>query len=651
MKRTSIAVFSFILAVLMHAGARAAVSGSVIRSVMIDDGQVKIEANITGHYVGQETELFLFRCDDEDGKPEIPLSSASAAERILFSVPFDCSDRGNFGAGYLLGVKTDSGYEAISGIRYIGNVADFASNNTEFPASYTKKGLEIADITDAQLLGVGHTSVNVYLDLLLAGDGIPCCRNGETVYIDRDVLSRLDSRIKSLTMAGINVYMNVLPSRGNEGSLPSGNARALSSVLSFLAERYTAPGMKYGFCGSFIVGHELNAGYAGDVSDTEYLRACAGWLRQCYVAAASAYSDARVYVSVSNLWNASAFPGAYGGMGAREFLDGIAVFAPDIPFGIAVSAYPSDPSATDFLSDSLALENEETPFITMKNLSVMCERFPEKRIVVSEFGVGGSGNAQAEQFLSAYGTACALDNVEALIWHRHIDDPDDDMKSGLYTCDPSGKAKQAKPLAETFGKTGVSVFRPKVSARAAAKVENPVMDFSTSVHDFYPSDHAKYLVNSEGYMRIASLYAGPVGFFGAGKVLDSSLFEGAETVSVTLRVTGNGELTAAVVLSAGGRLLEADSKVENGEWTTLTFDVRDFIDGIGDCDVYLKLWAKNDEGCGDMFLDVQGISFDIPSGILPSVMAATVCAALATGAAAAVAILLKKRKANRENGI
>ncbi|MBO7376143.1 MAG: hypothetical protein J6V01_03465, partial [Clostridia bacterium] len=212
MKRTSIAVFSFILAALMHAGARAAVSGSVIRSVMIDDGQVKIEANITGHYVGQETEIFLFRCDDEDGKPEIPLSSASAAERISFSVPFDCSDRGNFGAGYLLGVKTDSGYEAISGIRYIGNVADFASNSTEFPASYTKKGLEIADITDAQLLGVGHTSVNIYLDLLLAEDGIPCCRNGETVYIDRNVLSRLDSRIKSLTMAGINVYMNVLPS-------------------------------------------------------------------------------------------------------------------------------------------------------------------------------------------------------------------------------------------------------------------------------------------------------------------------------------------------------------------------------------------------------------------------------------------------------
>ncbi|MBO4769547.1 MAG: hypothetical protein J5563_02055 [Clostridia bacterium] len=651
MKRAAVTVFSLLLSALLPFGACAAtVSGSVIPSVVIEDGQVKIDAEITGYYAESGTEIFLFRCDSENEKPEIPLSAATAAKSVSFSVPFDFSDRGNFGAGYQLGVRTDSGYEAISGIRHIANISDFALNTGAYPPSYTKKGLEIADITDAQRLGVGHTTVNVYLDLLIADDGIPFFRNGETIFINRDVLSRLDGRMKSLTLAGINVYMNVLPSKGSEGSPPSDNARTLSSVLSFLTERYTAQSMKYGFCGSFIIGHELNAGCEGYVRNTEYVRVCGEWLRECYVAAVSAYSGARVYVSVSNRWHSPTLPDAYGGLGAREFLDGLAVTAPDIPFGIAVCAYPSDPATTDFLTDRLADESDDAQFVTVKNLSVMCEHFPGRRIVVSEFGIGGSGNGQAEQFLSAYDIVSRLDAVETLIWHRHVDNAGEDLKFGLYTSGPSGNAKEAKPLAEAFGSAGVDVFRPEISTRRGTDNKSLVIDFVLSANDFYPSDNSKYLVCNDGYMRIASSYAGPIGFFGAGKTFDASLFDGAGTMSVSLRVTGEGNLTAAVLLSAGGRLLEADAQVSNGEWTTLTFDVREFLAGIGDCAVYLKLWARNDEGSGDMFLDVRGISFDSRSGVLPVVMGIVICAALATAAATAAALLAKKRKKGRKNG-
>ena len=83
MKRAAVTVFSLLLSALLPFGACAAtVSGSVIPSVVIEDGQVKIDAEITGYYAESGTEIFLFRCDSENEKPEIPLSAATAAKSL-----------------------------------------------------------------------------------------------------------------------------------------------------------------------------------------------------------------------------------------------------------------------------------------------------------------------------------------------------------------------------------------------------------------------------------------------------------------------------------------------------------------------------------------------------------------------------------------
>lgn len=367
-----------------------------------------------------------------------------------------------------------------------------ASEQESFPQVSSKKGLLVEDLQDFAHLGIKHATVNVNLASLI--DPHPTGEKaaqpqwnyrGQAYFFHESAVQQLDHRIKLLSDAGALVYLILL-------AYESGNAETnrillhpdydpacpnhlgafnsvtpagrdwLAATIEFLAARWSRPDQPYGRVVGYIVGNEVNSHWwwsnCGHTTMQQFADHYFAALRIIYDAVRSQTSGSRVYVSLEHHWSirypagdeSQAFPG-------KDFLEHLAKLSQtdkrgDFPWNIAYHPYPENLFDPRFWIDETAVDSPDSPRITFKNLQVLTEflKRPEmlydghpRRVILSEQGFHAPDGHEGEQlqaaaYCYAYRKVAATDGIDAFIYHRHLDHPDEGgLRLGLRTRNPA----------------------------------------------------------------------------------------------------------------------------------------------------------------------------------------------------------------------
>ena len=740
MKRIA-ALFCLLILILLTTLAVTAEGDTMSFDAMtIAEDGTTVTAHITlpSSFADHHDTLYLFRVSANHGgalTAMTPIAQQKVTGTTLtITLPYDATDPAAALYGYVL-ARADGkgGFLPMSKVIYPQNFSAFALHTAAYPTVTSKKGLQVQLITDAQLLGVKHTVVNAFFNELITENEEQAeafVYGGETYHLDTAALSALDYRIKSLSDAGIHVYLNYLlafdtsapaslyypKAEGNAATLYAPNVstpegiRRYAAVMHFLAARYSRPDGKHGFCGSYILGYEVNQEgerhSMGLAELSDYAAQYAILLRTADTAVRTAYANGRVFVSLSNRWDVSSDeePAPYL-FGARDLLDELAKGCGDIPFGISINPYPSELSMTDYWNDGKATDDVETAYLTMKNLSVLTEyvkRAPllyqghSRPIVVGEFGLSGKADEnedlQAAAYLHAYTAVCRYEEIEAFIWHRHVDHAGEKgLYYGLYassdlllepttpkvlhtvfsavdTGNLSARLRErllpllpegSEEILDVAPNREVLSVTATASGKYSSKNSTLLFDFSQSLYGFYPTDNASYLEQweEEGhtFLRTGLIHISSKEYMGIGIPLsDMSHVNDSDAITLRLRVV-SGLDTADIRLILSGEkegqeiILDGTATVACGEWVEVTFPLtalakRALTSGT------MKLWTRFDSGANEeLFLDVDTITLHTTrgTGILGIVLFVLLAIALISALIFPLSLTVSRRRKNR----
>lgn len=360
--------------------------------------------------------------------------------------------------------------------------------NQPFPPASSKKGLQVEIVDDALVLGVKHAALNFDLSRLVDPRGETnspsWTADGKTFHFQRSYLEQMDQRVKALSSHGVLVYLIVLAYESGDGEVnrlmlhPACSTNApnhlaafnavteqgrawLRATLEFVAQRWSRPDQQFGRVVGFVMGNEVNSHWflsnRGLATMEEFAEDYLSAVRLAHDAIRGQSSWARVYISLEHHWNIrypagtelQCFPG-------RSFLDYFARRAReqgDLDWNVAFHPYPENLFEPRFWNDKTATTNADTPRITFKNLQQLTAylKRPEllfhgapRHLILSEQGFHTPSAAdgetiQAAAFCYAYKKIEALEGVDAFIYHRHVDNPNEGgLLLGLRGMTPKG---------------------------------------------------------------------------------------------------------------------------------------------------------------------------------------------------------------------
>lgn len=747
MKRiiTALAVIFTALLLLSPVSADGKDDSAAITSVSLSDdcSSVTVSVTVSETFAAENESLYLFSLPPGNtGNLDsfVPVSSISAvAGNAEFVIPYDSSDETSLLYSYLIAqADGNGGYLPIGVPKFIENIQLLSSNNQPYPEFSSKKGLQVQLISDAQLIGIKHTVITVSINDLITENVSKAetfMFGGKAYMIDKTALSMLDYRIKTLTNAGIHIYMNLIltfdtsasealyyPDAVNNTSTAyainvsdSAGITRTAAYIHYLTSRYTDNTGLYGFCGSYIIGYEVNAqsasNNAGITGRPEYMTACATLLRTADTAARLAYSNARIYTSVSNVWRTDSDSADL--IGTREYLSFLAEYCPDIPFGISIDPYPSLLKMTDYWNDEFAVGSDATGIVSMKNINVLTDFLKTdkllmsdgtpRRVVIGEFGLDGksgteSENTQAAGYALAYFTAANNDLIEAFIWHRHVDHSGEPgLCYGIYSSSeqllsprrekrireviaaidlvpeqrdkvlsallPQLPVDTVEELTGNTKETGRRITVAEVTSppKDAVGKKEFLFDFSQSTYSFYPSDNSQYLEpyeeNGEKFLRARLINVSSVEFMGIGtSIADMTRISASDYISVKLRTVSHASAVDVRLIIVGKDgssdvMIECVSTLICNEWTELFFPIGDAVTGLENGK--LKLWVRGgSESDTDLFLDVADITLCTSDPAAKAVrifltILITVVVVIAAGAAVLILVSITRKKRKR----
>lgn len=383
-----------------------------------------------------------------------------------------------------------------------GSLFGASHYNEPYPTAASKKGLQVEMVDDALALGVKHAALNFNLAQLIdpaaSTNSIAAEFDGRTYHFKPGYLASMDQRIKVLSDRGVLVNLIVLTYQsrnpdidrllihprcvtnapnhlGNFNTVTEEGRRWLAATMQFCAERWSHPDKKFGRVVGYIIGNEVNSHWwwanMGRVPMQEFADDYLRTVRLVHDAVRKESSWARVYISLEHHWNIrypagtelQSFPG-------RAFVDYFARRARaggDFDWNIAFHPYPENLFEPRFWRDKSATTNVlTTPRITFKNIELLPAylRRPEllyagqpRRIILSEQGFhtpkGTNGEViQAAAYCYAYKKIEALNGIDALILHRHVDHPHEGgLMLGLRRFTPNAtEARPKKKIWEVF---------------------------------------------------------------------------------------------------------------------------------------------------------------------------------------------------------
>lgn len=708
-----------------------------ITSVTLTKSQseVAIEISLTKEYVkaNKPATMYIFELLPHESTSNInsmePVKEFKLAENTTVKIPFYNGNMTRLYSKFVVAEKTDDGtYNIITKAKYVENVSVLAKNTEAYPERSSKKGLQVQMFTDAQQLGVAHTVVNVAINEYLHGESSDASQsfvyNGQTFYVDSAKIALLDHKVKTYTDAGINVYFNIILTAPGENAHPNiaslyyegissdatlyalntKNETAMKSFQAFmdyLASRYTREDRAYGFVPAFIMGFEVNSNRvwnnAGDVSLTNYIYSYCTAFRVAYTAMTSHYANGRVYISLGNNFNAavsdlSITANSLQDYPAKDFLDSFAAViksSGDIPWGLSINPHPSTPGLTEFWNDEYATDDFETPFITMKNLGTLTRYMSEeallynseiRSIIIGEFGLSGDPSSdesmtmQAAAYALAYYAVEQNDDIDAFIYHRHMDHSGEAQYYGLWTNVPDSTVEPLakKPIYNVFSlidtqkseevtafvkhTVGTGAFGMFIAENVKYKQFNDRTVFEGQIADaeeldrgykekvlfdltegklcdFYPTDGAQYVeLRSFGDASETMLYAKLPdtldGYTGIGNAsFDEDALYKAHYITIRVMVTAPAEVDSMRFMlrlqdngdgENNSAVYECEVTVTPNVWNDVSFNIKDFSAKTdGEVDL-MKLWVSNTESdreIGEYGIRLESVTLQVKRGM------------------------------------
>ncbi len=655
---TAISVLTLILALSMILSVSAAENENIISSITLNKAQTEltVEIALSKEYVkeNKSSSLYLFEFNPHESTDDIsalePIADFKTSSKITVKIPFESGNSNRLYSKFAVAEKSANGeYTIISPVHSVDNFSSYAKNSEPFPTGSSKKGLKIQSFSDAQLLGVQHTVIDIPINEYMFGEMTDGATSfvfgGRTYYINESKLLVLDHLVRTYTEAGINVYFNILltaPKADYHESILSLYCDGISSestyyalnthseasmnlyaaFMDYICERYTTAGHTYGFVPAIILGFEVNSG--GKLNDfgsclpEDYVESYASALRVADTAMRSHYANGIIYVS---LGNGFAVSNGEKGIAAKDFLDSLNSLiksSGDIPWGISINPYPSDAGLIDYWNDSAAKDDISTEYVTMKNIGILTEYVNDKNflfegetrsVIVGEFAVPGSPDddtsmtMQAAAYALAYYTADQNEDIDAFIYNRHVDVPGEAYNYGLWTSadgeNPTPSAK--KPIYNVF-----SLIDTSRSEEATAFVKQTVG--SEAFHMFL-SEKVKYKIfddrtliseSSVSSSELKKGYKDEVLFdLTAGKLCNFYPSDGTEYVELRPLSDGSGTMLYARVTDIPTEYkgiennMENTSAFKNARYITLRVMVEAPVE-VSNINVMLRLQKNGD---------------------------------------------------------
>jgi len=673
-----------------------------INSIVISQNKDTIEFDFSIEDELNSDTVYIFKLEPYESDTDIiklhPATSFDPNGKEKHSIKFDVADETSIYERYIFAIKNEKdSYRPISYSHYIDNPEILASNTEKMLTTNSKKGLFVQLPSDAQELGVSHTVINLHVNEYILpekGENTLSLRfNDKTYYINSQRLSLLDHKIKLMSDSNVNVFLNILLSKPSEESLSAvdflyfkdylqqdatfyafnvNNPETvyfLEGFLKFIAERYTDTNKDNGFAGNFIIGYETNEHFASNNTGAPmplntYMDIYARTLRIAHSALTSTYTEGKIYASLSNRFNISSNVNTHDipAFSVIDFISSLNDYfshTGNFDWRLAINPYPSVLTNTEIWSDPNASDSINSRYITMKNIEVMLNYVAEERfcyngeprhVLISEFGTSGIINSESEKtqaaaFVYAYIKAAKYDQIDALIYHRHIDHSDEKLLYfGLWASNtdiqnkshPTHKkiiydiykhidvaSDNNKNIRKIFEFTrdiigediwdelvkdidissfGTSYLHTVTETDKSLGEKNKftLFDFSLgSLYSFFPTDNTKYIEirDSELYAKVDANNQHE--YMGIGTtlkkeniknathievLLSSSVPESIDSVDIMIRLCGTDSSGKKVIL-------EGKAKISPQRKHSLVFDIEDFVNQCSDIET-LKIWMK-----------------------------------------------------------
>jgi hypothetical protein len=253
----------------------------------------------------------------------------------------------------------------------------------------------------------------------------------------------------------------------------------LQAITEFLAARWSGTQPEHGRVWGWIIGNEVNSHWLwynmGRMPLAKTVSEYESAFRIMHAAVRTASAHARLYISFDHHWSIS-MAGISAGESTpgRDYLDAFAAKVRergDFDWHVAAHPYPEDLGNPRAWADKSITFDDKTPKVTFKNLEVLCRHLEQKellwnnkprRIILSEQGFHTLDKPDGEQ-LQAAGFAYAwekcrrLPNVDAFIYHRHVDHAHEGgLRLGLWRNAPNSVSTphSKKQIWELFRKAG-----------------------------------------------------------------------------------------------------------------------------------------------------------------------------------------------------
>lgn len=371
---------------------------------------------------------------------------------------------------FVVAVKKDGKFMAISRPRHITNPEVIARYSPSFGSTSSKKGLLVdpEKLSGSELddLGVKHAAYNIPLSRLLGNTThasyptVYYSYNGRNYAFNGQVVAEYDYIFSTLTNKGITItaillndmnpgHMDLIHPRARSGgagspyfafnAADSAGTEYIAAVGSFLASRYAGTG--HGKVMNWVIGNEINArkewNYIEAMDTASYVEEYAKAFRVFYNAILSINGNARVYISLDQQWARSLY--SNGGFGSKEILDEFnrnISSSGNIDWGVAQHPYNYPLTSAKAWSGGNKISNSEsTPVITIKNIHVLTDYLQKeafrtdsgevRHVILSEMGYTSSAGQelQAASFVYAYKVIEANRYIDSMLFSRQTDAP------------------------------------------------------------------------------------------------------------------------------------------------------------------------------------------------------------------------------------
>ncbi|MEY8390585.1 hypothetical protein D3Z36_05310 [Lachnospiraceae bacterium] len=424
-------------------------SGKLTLCKATGTGKIKVSATIKNRVASDDDGYYLVYVNPINGKPYRMAKKAYKKKKISFTLKTK-ENQGYAVSLYGIAVKKNGAYKLISSTSYVKNLEKAAGNKSKYKLGKTKKGIQYySSMREIDDCGAKNTFLNMTVSMIYSNAVVPYQYNGKMYYFSP--LDEYRQIVSECNKKGINVTMQImLDWTGGHTDLVHPNARAAGAAPFYAWNVYSsAPreemeaifcylgsvfGKKSCYVSNWVLGNEVNNpkswNYAGSMTEHAYFKTYAYAFRSLYCAVRSQYSNARIFICTDNFWNTSVAGGYSAKHVISSFTSHLNKMQKGLKWNLAYHAYSTPLTYTNFWDGYGITNDANTPYVTMKNLSVLTKYIKKHygssvRIILSEQGYSstwGQANQAAALAYSYYIAACNS-MVDSFIIRSYYDHP------------------------------------------------------------------------------------------------------------------------------------------------------------------------------------------------------------------------------------